>query len=72
MAETWIPRASTDIAQAQYEAETGTLTVWFQSGGVYEYSAVTPDVWASWQRAPSAGQYFHRQIKSRYATEQVG
>ena len=59
-------RGSSHIAGADYDAETRILTVYFQDGDAYEYSQVPPEVAAAFERAPSAGQYFHRMIRQRY------
>jgi len=71
MSETYIPRNSSHIAQAEYDREERSLTITFQSGDVYEYDEVPFDVFLGLQNAASAGQYFHRVIKDRFAYEQV-
>lgn len=71
MAETFIPRSSSHIAQVDYDRDERTLTITFQSGDVYQYDEVPFQVFLGLQNAGSAGQYFHRQIKDRFAYEQV-
>lgn len=71
MAETFIPRNSSHIAQADYDRDERTLTITFQSGDVYQYDEVPFEVFLGLQNAGSAGQYFHRVIKNNYAYEPV-
>ena len=67
--ETYIPRRSTDIAAVTYDPDTQDLTVEFQSGGVYVYSSVPESIYSGFTAASSAGSYFHRHVKDRYASE---
>ena len=68
MGETFIPR-STNIAEVVYDA--GTLTVTFKDGGQWSYSGVPQEVYAAFQRSPSAGSFFFRNIRSRYPGQEV-
>ena len=68
MGETFIPR-STNIGEVVFDA--GTLTVTFKNGDQWQYSGVPAEVYAAFQRAPSAGSFFFRQIRGRYPGTQV-
>lgn len=70
MAETWIPR-SENIGQAVYDADTKTLVVTFKGGDAWSYSGVDPQTFAAFQRAPSAGSFFYRNIRNRFSSEPV-
>lgn len=62
------PIRSSAIAGASYDAETGTLTVSFNSGGTHAHAHVPPGVWASFRQAPSKGKAYHALIKGKYAS----
>jgi len=71
MSEVMPTPESSNIAAISYDEMAAVLTIEFNSGQTYEYTGVQPAAWRSFQRAGSKGEYFHRQIKGRYATEQV-
>lgn len=54
---------SSNIDRATYDADTGTLEVTFARGHSYTYQGVTQDTWQAWNNAPSAGAFFHENIK---------
>lgn len=69
MAETsWSP-SSSHIAQVTFDDATDTLTIEFVDGNQYDYMNVPASVSRDFRNASSAGQFFNRQIKSRYAYE---
>ena len=53
--------------QAEYDDEKQELTIWFNSGMPYTYGGVPKRVFEGLRDAPSAGQYFHQNIKNVYA-----
>jgi hypothetical protein len=67
LAETFIPPASSHIAQAEYDHDTGDMTVTFQNGSNYTYHNVARSNWRGMQTAQSAGEYLHRHIKGRHS-----
>ena len=71
MKETFIPRKSEHLAQVDYDDDTQTLTITFQDGRSYEYDSVPVTIFQGIQNAPSAGSYFHRQIKNSYVGTEV-
>ena len=58
---------STNIAEVAYDAAAKSLEVQFADGGqAYTYQNVPPDVFSAFKQAPSAGSFFHRQVRGRY------
>ena len=60
-------RVSSHIAGAEYDDETHELTIEFADGSRYAYGGVPPETFRAFREAPSAGQFFHRQIKRRFS-----
>ena len=58
--------SSSNLLSGSYDAETQELEITFQSGEAYSYQNVPQGYWAGLIAAPSAGQYFARQIRSRF------
>jgi hypothetical protein len=50
---------------------SGTLTIEFHSGGVYEYYGVPRSEYAALMNASSHGKYFHAHIKNRYSCRRI-
>jgi len=61
---------SSDLAAVDYDW-SGTLTIEFHSGGVYEYYHVPPSVYNGLMSASSHGKYFHAYIKNRYGYRRI-
>jgi hypothetical protein len=61
---------SSNLDSATYDPDVENLTITFSSGDEYTYFNVPPAVYRGLQSASSAGQYFHRFIRSRYNYEQ--
>ncbi len=59
---------SSMIAHVDYNAEDKTLTVGFHDGGHYTYQDVPQLVHDELVAAPSAGRYFHSNIRGVYGT----
>jgi len=51
---------SSNIESAGYE--DGSLCVRFKGGSVYRYDAVTAEMWAAFQAAPSKGAWLARHV----------
>ena len=58
---------SSNLASATYDPEAEVLTVEFRSGAQYEYMNVPASTYRSLGLAGSAGEFFARNIRSRYA-----
>lgn len=69
VAETFVFRGSSNLAEASYDPQVENLTIKFQDGSDYLYFNVEPSTYRSLTLAASPGQYFHRQIKGRYSYE---
>lgn len=67
VAETTEFPGSSNLESASFDPETDTLKIVFRSGETYEYFNVPPSVYRGLQSATSAGSYFHRAIRQRYA-----
>jgi hypothetical protein len=61
---------SSDLEAVDYDW-SGTLTIAFRTGGVYEYYHVPHSEYAGLMRADSHGKYFHAQIKGRYSHRRI-
>lgn len=61
---------SSDLRAVDYDW-SGTLTIAFHSGGVYEYYDVPFAEYDGLMRASSPGKYFHAFIKKRYAYRRI-
>lgn len=63
---------STNIAQVQYDGETGDLFITFVKGATYRYSDVPADVATRFNTpGQSAGKYFRANILNQYLGEEV-
>jgi hypothetical protein len=57
---------SSNIASADYNDETGEMTITFKSGQTY--SARAPkETYESFIASPSPGSFFHRQLKTQFS-----
>lgn len=54
-----------------YDAETQTLQIAFDDGGVYHYHDVPDSIYQGLKTAPSAGQYFNTCIKEKYGQDKI-
>ena len=61
---------SSDLAGVDYDW-SGTLTIAFHSGGVYEYYGVPHSEYAGLMNASSHGKYFHAHIKGQYSYRKI-
>jgi len=57
---------SSNLASAEHDAASGTLTVTFKSGATWAYAGVGEDTVRALGAAKSAGSFFHREIRDRY------
>ncbi len=62
---------SAGFASIGYDRETEILRIAFESGGVYEYVGVPPDVYEDLISAESPGWFFREFIRERYPSEKV-
>jgi hypothetical protein len=58
--------SSSAITSVGYEPDWEVLEVEFQSGAVYDYFEVPPEVYRALMEAPSKGHYLAAEIKDVY------
>jgi hypothetical protein len=59
------------INKVFYDPETGTLDAVIKAGGRYRYHRVPAKVFAKFVLASSLGNFFNRNIKSKYVVEKA-
>jgi len=69
-AETFLFRGSANLAEATYDPDVENLDITFNDGSSYTYMNVPNSVYRALTLSPSAGSYFHRNIKGRFPYEQ--
>ena len=67
VSETFVPRASSNIASFTYDPDTETLEVEFVSGDQYAYYNVPQSVYSAWTADGGSGGFFYRQIRGRFS-----
>lgn len=58
---------SSSILAATWDDDSHELTIVFARGRSYVYENVPETVWDGFTSAPSAGQYFHQNIREVYS-----
>ena len=58
---------SSNVSSVGYDADSQTLEIEFNNGGVYQYSGVPESVYQGMMGADSKGKYFHANIKNTYS-----
>ena len=66
-----LPACSTMAAQVGYDEEREILQIEFNSGAVYQYSAVEPKLWAELQATDSIGSFYNQEIKGLYPSVKI-
>ena len=62
---------SSTLSSADYDPWSGTLTIVFHGGRIYQYYHVPHSEYSGLVNARSHGKYFHEHIKHRYDYERV-
>lgn len=62
---------SSNISRFGYDEDSSTLSVEFNSGGVYEYYDVPSSVFEGMQAASSKGQFLAQNLKGHYRYARV-
>lgn len=65
------PVVSTVLRSVGYDAQTHTLEIEFDSGHVYQYTDVPPNVHWELMHAESHGKYFDANIRDEYTYQLV-
>jgi hypothetical protein len=63
--------ASSNLYGVDYEPWSGTLTITFHSGSVYEYYGVPTSVCNGLLTADSPGRFHHENIKNNYSYRRI-
>lgn len=58
--------ASSNVEEVSFDEDTDTLTVTFQGGRAYDVLNCPASTYRQFKDAPSAGQFYNRQIKGRF------
>lgn len=67
---TMLPVVSSQISERGYDAPTKTLAIRFTKGGkVYRYLEFTQKHWDAFLKAPSAGKWFHANVRDKFKIE---
>lgn len=73
VAETFVPRSSSRIAEIRYDPDVENMEVDFVSdGSTYTYFNVPAATYRNFCAAGSQGQFFERYIKGRFSYERTG
>lgn len=62
---------SSVVAAIDYNFDTATLRIIYQTGAVYDYTGVEAVVYEKMKAAPSKGTYLNRYILGRYDYEKI-
>ena len=65
------PVRSSNLASVDYAWWSGTLTIEFHHGGVYEYYGVPHAVYSGLMEASSHGRYFWHYIRNRFRYRRI-
>jgi KTSC domain len=66
-----LPACSSMAAQVGYDEEREILQIEFNSGAVYQYSHVEPELWEDLQSTDSIGSFYNQEIKGYYPSERI-
>ncbi|MEM2161095.1 MAG: KTSC domain-containing protein [Candidatus Nitrosotenuis sp.] len=66
-----IPVQSSNLRSVGYDPNTRTLEIEFHSGGIYQYSGISQQMYEGLMSAPSKGSYFAQHIKNNYGYRKI-
>ncbi len=61
---------SSNISSADYNDETGEMSVSFRSGKTYTYRNVPKETYRALISSPSPGSFFHRNIRNSFVGQE--
>jgi KTSC domain len=67
-----LPVCSSMAAKVGYDNDREILEIEFNSGSVYQYSAVEPEIWECLRSTDSIGEFYNDAIKGYYPSERIG
>jgi len=62
---------SSVVAAIKYDAKTSRLRIIYNSGNIYDYKNVPPEIYNEMKTASSKGEYLNKQIKPNYEFEKI-
>lgn len=64
---------SSQVKAIGFDPATGTLSVEYNTGGIYHSTGFTKDDWAALQKAPSKGSHLAKHVKgnAKYKTTHI-
>jgi KTSC domain-containing protein len=62
---------SSNLQSGTYDTDSRELVIVFNNGGQYRYSDVPPNIWEDLITAPSAGSFFHHNIRQSFSYERL-
>lgn len=62
---------SSNIEKVQYEDLTRDMKIFFKQGGAYNYKEVPLHIFEAFRTEPSAGKYFHREIRNKFECKKI-
>jgi KTSC domain len=65
------PVYSTMASQIGYDPDREILQIEFQSGAVYQYAEVDPEIWEDLQYSDSIGCFYNDEIKGYYPSARI-
>ena len=66
-----LPACSSMAAQVGYDEDREILQIEFNSGAVYQYSHVEPELWEDLQSTDSIGSFYNHEIKGYYPSQRI-
>jgi hypothetical protein len=66
-----LPACSSMAAQVGYDEEREILQIEFNSGAVYQYAHVEPELWEDLQSTDSIGSFYNHEIKGYYPSQRI-
>jgi hypothetical protein len=66
-----LPACSSMAARVGYDEDREILQIEFNSGAVYQYAHVEPELWEDLQSTDSIGSFYNHEIKGYYRSERI-
>lgn len=65
------PVESSNVKSIGYQTDSRNMRVQFKSGGLYQFSGMSPRRYKSFESAPSKGKHFAKKIRGQYPVEHL-
>ncbi len=66
-----LPACSSMAARVGYDEDREILQIEFNSGAVYQYAHIEPELWEDLQSTDSIGSFYNHEIKGYYPSERI-